>query len=132
MAEGKTVLVVDDNPDAIAFAEAVISETGDINVITAANGDEGIEKARSESPDLIVLDVMMPGKSGFDVFAELREEEGTQEIPIIMLTGVSEETGMKFSADDMGEFIGKKPEAFLDKPVDPAQLEETVKSTLGI
>jgi len=132
MADGKTVLVVDDNPDAIEFANAVISEIGDINVITAENGDAGIEKAKAESPDLIVLDVMMPGKSGFDVFAELREDEGTKDIPIIMLTGVSEETGMKFSADDMGEFIGKRPEAFLDKPVDPAQLEETVKKTLGI
>lgn len=132
MADRKTILIVDDEADARAFVETVISEMGDFNICSASCGNNALEKAQTEKPDLIILDVMMPDKSGFQVFSELRRNEATASIAVIMLTGVSEETGMKFSGDDMGEFLGDPPAAFLDKPVDPAKLTETIKSVLGL
>ena len=132
MSERKTILIVDDEADARAFVEAVVSEMGDFNIRLASCGNSGLEKAKTEKPDLMILDVMMPDKSGFHVFSELRQNEATASIPVIMLTGVSEETGMKFSGSDMGEFLGEPPAAFLDKPVDPVKLTETIKSVLGL
>ena len=70
----------------------------------------------------------MPGESGFSVFAELRENQATAAIPVIMVTGSAEKTGIKFSSKEMGEFIGKEPEAYLEKPVDPEILKSTVAS----
>jgi len=132
MAAGKTVLVVDDDPDAVEFVKTVLSQIKGINVVTAFDADKALKIAGSQPLDLVVLDVMMPGKSGFDAFAELRQDEKTQQIPVIMLTAVSEVTGMKFGAADMGEFIGKEPEAFLDKPVDPVKLEKTARKALKL
>jgi len=130
MAGGKKILVVDDNPDAIEFVKAVISGIGDYSVITATDGNQGLAKAQAESPDLIILDVMMPVKDGFMVFADFRKNPETMNIPVIMLTGVSEETGSKFGKKDMGKFIGQEPEEFIDKPVDPIKLQEIVKKIL--
>jgi CheY-like chemotaxis protein len=123
----KTILVVDDQQDAIDFVKAVIDDTGDFRVVTASDGEAGLAKAKAEVPDLIVLDVMMPRKNGFTVFAELREQPKTKAVPVIMLTGVSKETGIRFSREDMGEFIGNEPIAFLDKPVDPKKLADTIR-----
>ena len=77
---------------------------------------------------VILLDVQMPGESGFNTFASLRENEATAEIPVVMVTGVAEKTGIKFSGKEMGEFIGKEPNGYLEKPIDPEGLKSTVAS----
>ncbi len=128
----KVVLIVDDDPDWIEFTKIVLLKIGDLSVISAHNGEIGLEKAAAEVPDLIILDVMMPKKDGFNVFYELRANPKTKEIPVIMLTGVSEKSGIKFSEKDMKEFIGEKPLEFIDKPVDPQKLEEAAKKALKI
>ena len=97
----KVVLIVDDDPDWIEFTKIVLLKIGDLSVISAHNGEIGLEKAAAEVPDLIILDVMMPKKDGFNVFYELRANPKTKEIPVIMLTGVSEKSGIKFSEKDM-------------------------------
>jgi len=132
MAKEKAILIVDDEPDSVEFVKAVISEIGDFSVISAFDGESGLEKAKTELPDLIILDVMMPKKDGFYVFYALRQNSETKDIPVIMLTGVSEKTGIRFSGKDMGEFLGKEPEDFIDKPVDPTRLQETIKKALEI
>ena len=132
MGKQKSILIVDDEPDAIEFVKAVISETGDFSVMSANDGESGLAKARTEVPDLIILDVMMPKKDGFSVFYDLRRTSETENIPVIMLTGVSEQTGIKFSGEDMEEFLGKKPEDFIDKPVDPEKLQKAIKKALEI
>jgi CheY-like chemotaxis protein len=132
MSDIKTVLIADDEADARAFAEAVISEVGDFNIIEATDGEEAVAVASTKKPDLIVLDVMMPRKSGFTAFNELRSQPATAEIPIIMLTGVSADSGIKFSKDTMGEYFGKAPEDFIDKPIDPVRLQAAVRSALGL
>ena len=130
--EQKTILIVDDQEDARMFAETVVSEVGDFNIVTASNGEMGVEKAKEVIPDLIIMDVMMPVKDGFHAFYDMRQDERLADTAIIMLTGVSKQTGMKFSEKDMEEYLGEKPFAFLDKPVDPEKLEETVKKALGL
>jgi CheY-like chemotaxis protein len=132
MDKRKTILIVDDEPDSVEFVKAIISELGDFSLISASDGKSGLEKAKAELPDLIILDVMMPEKDGFSVFYDLRRSSETENIPVIMLTGVSEKTGIKFSEKEMGEFLGKEPEAFIDKPVDPEKLQEAVKRILGL
>lgn len=123
----RTALVVDDEAVARDFVRAIL-ESADWKVIEAPDGDTALKLAKEQKPQLVLLDVQMPGESGFSVFASLREEPATATIPVIMVTGVAEKTGIKFSGKEMGEFIGKEPEAYLEKPVDPETLKSTVAS----
>ena len=82
---GKTILVVDDNSDAVEVVRAAL-ETNGFVVITASSGLEALSKATENLPDLVILDVMMPGMNGFEVLERLRSSTETAEIPVIFLT----------------------------------------------
>jgi putative two-component system response regulator len=71
---------------------------------------------------------MMPGLDGFTVFNELRKIEGTKNIPIIMLTGVADKAGIKFFQEDMKNYFGESPVDYIEKPLDPARLQNVVDS----
>lgn len=129
MAEGK-ILIVDDDPDAIEFVKAVLEEAG-YEVAAAGDGEAGLAAARDGKPDLILLDVQMPGKDGFEVFTDVRQDPELRAIPVVMLTGVAEKTGLSFSAEDMGEFLGEEPNAYVEKPVDPETLTQVVREVLA-
>lgn len=132
MPDEKKVLIVDDEPDAIAIAETMLSEVKGITTLSETSGEGGLAKAKETKPDLVILDIQMPGKSGFEVFAELQKDESTKGIPVIMLTGVQEKTGIGFSAKEMKNFLGKEPDAYIEKPVDAEKLQKTVSSLLGL
>jgi len=132
MSDAKTILIVDDEPDARVFTQAMLSELDDVTTLTANDGDSGLAKAREVVQDLIILDVQMPGKSGFDVFSELKKDETTKAIPVIMLTGVEEKTGIGFNAKDMEDFLGGAPAAYLEKPIDPQALQQAASTALGL
>lgn len=132
MADNKLVLVVDDEVDAVDFVKSMLSDVEGVETASASDGDSALAKVDEINPDLIILDVQMPGKNGFEVFAELKKNDSTKNIPVIMLTGVEDKTGVQFSSEDMGDYLGSKPEAFIDKPVSPEKLQETVKSVLGL
>lgn len=127
--ERKQVLLADDETDMHEFVRAALED--EVDLICVSDGEEALRMVREEKPDLVILDVQMPKKDGFVVFAEMRKDESTRSIPVIMLTGVGERTGLQFDASDMDEFLGAKPEAFIDKPVDPDILLETVKKILA-
>ena len=131
MSDQATILICDDEPDARAFVEAVLSQTGDYNILTASDGVMGLEKAKEVVPDLIVLDVQMPRKDGFRVFSDLKADDTTEAIKVIMLTGIAEKTGIRFSSSDMGEFYGKEPDAYVEKPIDPDTLSKAVLKVLA-
>jgi len=120
--QGK-ILVVEDEPDQLEAIRATLKEAG-FYVGTATDGVEALEKARSVSPDLIILDVMMPKLDGYGVCATLREDAATASIPILMLTGlcsyISKLTGFESGATD-----------YILKPFDPEQLVSKVKTMLG-
>jgi CheY-like chemotaxis protein len=129
MAERK-ILIVDDEASCVEFVKAILEDDG-TRVVSAADGDAVLKAAATERPDLILLDVQMPKKDGFAVFMELKEDEATKDIPIIMLTGVAEKTGLRFSKKEMGDYIGEEPQAYVEKPVDPEALKAAVAEVLG-
>lgn len=121
------ILLVDDDYD---FAEATkqILMANRYDVIVARDGEEGIAKATHENPDLILLDVVMPGKDGFTVCYDLRKIDKTRPVPIIMLTAV----GQQFSKPDYGVDIAidHLADDFIDKPVDTKTLLKKIEKHL--
>jgi len=119
-------LVVDDESDAREFVRAILEPDG-WEVIEAEDGVIGVQKAKDTRPDLAILDVEMPNMNGFQVFTELIKLPETADTKIIMLTGVADKLGMRFSADDMGNFLGREPDAYVEKPIDPDQFKRVVR-----
>ena len=109
-----TVLIVDDSRTAIAVLTKILEPTG-YSIISALNGEEGIEMAKVHQPDMILMDVIMPGLNGFQATRILRKDEQTKEIPIIIISG-NEQATEKF----WGLRVGAN--GFLPKPVDRAEL----------
>ena len=122
----RKALVVDDESDAREFVRAILEPDG-WEVIEAEDGAAGIEKAKETQPDLAILDVEMPNVNGFHVFTELIKLPETADTKIVMLTGVADKLGMRFSADDMGNFLGRQPDAYVEKPIDPDQFKRVVQ-----
>jgi len=118
----KRVLVIEDDPSALRLVQYAL-EKGGYQVLTATNGLAGLRKARSEEPDLIVLDVMLPGIDGFEICHRLRSEPETAQLPILMLSAKAQEidraTGLKVGADD-----------YITKPADTAEIVNRVRSLL--
>ena len=113
-ATGERVLVVDDEPDIVALVAYHLAKTG-YRVSTAATGAEALQAARDERPVLVVLDLMLPDMSGFDVLEHLRATPPTQDVAVLMLTARKEEAdrirGLSLGADD-----------YLTKPFSPQEL----------
>lgn len=123
------VLIADDEQECIDFVREALADTP-YEIISAMDGQEALNVAREQKPQLIILDVQMPKKDGFAVFAELRRDKELKSVPVIMLTAVTERTGIKVGARDMGEFLDSQPEAFIDKPIEPIVLKQTVNRLL--
>jgi len=116
------ILVVDDEPDITALVAYHLAKAGH-RVSTAANGPDALKAAREERPDVVILDLMLPGVSGYDVLAELRRRDETREVGVILLTSRREETdrirGLSLGADD-----------YLTKPFSPQELSLRVTALL--
>ena len=128
----KKVLIVDDDPDVRLFNTTVVEESG-YTPIEAANGEEGLKLLKQESPDLVVLDVLMPKQSGIRLYRELKTNKSLQRIPVIMLSGVAKRTFLR-SQKALTEFGDKpvpEPESYLEKPVEPEELAQEIKKYLG-
>ncbi len=121
--KGKKILVVDDEPDFVTFLQTLL-EDNDFEVITATSGAAGLEKARSEKPDLITLDVTMPGKSGVQVYRDIRSDPDISHIPICIVTGVVEFRQLMYQK------TVQAPEGFLRKPIDNDVFLATVNRVL--
>ena len=124
----KKVLIIDDDPDFVTTTTIAV-ESGGYDVVSAPDGRSGLEAVAEEAPDLIVLDVMMPGMDGWEVCETLKEDEDTCGIPIIMLTSVAShikdtqytrEGGQATQADD-----------YIPKPAEPAAILKAVRKLLG-
>jgi len=126
----RKALVVDDESDARAFVCTILAKDG-WEVAEADNGTTGLEKAKVLRPELIVLDVQMPEKDGFLMFTDLIKDPDTRDCKVIMLTGVADKVGIRFSGEEMGEFMGKEPDAYVEKPVDPEAFKRVVRRVMG-
>lgn len=122
MAKKKRILLVDDEAD---FVEVVRVRLEDNNyeVIVAYDGEEGMERAERESPDLIILDIMLPKISGFDVCRKLKIEENFKNIPIIMLSA-------KFQPNDIRFGMAMGADAYVTKPLEPKVLVDKIRELL--
>ncbi len=116
------ILVVDDEPDITALVAYHLAKAG-YRVSTADSGPDALKAAREERPDVVVLDLMLPGVSGYDVLAELRKRDETRDVGVILLTARREEPdrikGLSLGADD-----------YLTKPFSPAELTLRIQALL--
>ena len=120
---GKKVLVIEDEPNIIEAISFILSRDG-WNVKTHSNGHDAVDVARARSPDLIVLDVMLPGKSGFDILHEIRGDESLGQIPVLMLTA----RGQKKDRE-MAERAGAS--RYMTKPFSNADFLDAVRELVG-
>jgi CheY-like chemotaxis protein len=122
MAQPKTILVVDDDPEIVSMLSTRLESRG-YRVLTANDGKEALTEARRRKPDLMILDVMMPGKNGWEVARALKQDPTTEPIKVIMLTAIGEQvndlTSPLYGAD-----------AHFDKPFDFTALESTIAKLL--
>jgi two-component system alkaline phosphatase synthesis response regulator PhoP len=123
----KKILLVDDDYDFTVSVKTVLEASG-FQVVTASAGEEGLEKVGAERPDLIVLDVMMPGMNGWEVCETLKDSEDTRKIPVIMLTAVASHV----KDTSFSHASGRQTEAedYIPKPVEPERLLRSVRSLL--
>jgi len=122
----KKILVVEDEPDVMTYLVTFFEDNG-FNVITATDGKVGFEKAKTENPDLISLDITMPEESGVRMYRNLHENSSTKDIPVVIVTGVSGE---------FKSFIESRkqidpPAGYFEKPIDRDAVLAKVKEILG-
>lgn len=119
----RTILMVEDENDVIDLLTLNLRKAGGYNIITAADGATGLQKARTEKPAFIILDLMLPKMSGLEVCKILKSEPGTRHIPIMMLTAKAEEidriVGLEFGADD-----------YVTKPFSPREVVLRIQAIL--
>ena len=128
----KRVLVVDDDPDVRLFSVSVLEEEG-YTPLEAANGEEGMKIIKKESPDLLILDILMPRESGIRLYRRLKTDRSLKHIPVIVLSGIAEKSFLR-SQKALTEFGGEtvpEPEAYLEKPVKADELADTIKKVIG-
>ena len=130
MTDAAKILIADDEQECIDFVREALADTPH-EVLAAMDGEEALKVAREQNPQVIILDVQMPKLNGFEVFSKLRADEKLSGVPVIMLTGIAERTGFKFDQKDMGEYMGTQPEAYVDKPIEPIVLRQTVNKLLA-
>jgi CheY-like chemotaxis protein len=113
----RKVLIVDDEPEQVGFAATLLEENGYIPV-GASNGIEGMKMAKTERPDLILLDILMPERGGIGMYRDLKRDEETRNIPVVIVTGVAK-------GEDSDELMmGQNqnlptPDGHIEKPMDP-------------
>ncbi|WP_027873259.1 response regulator [Spongiibacter marinus] len=117
------VLIVDDSPTEIVKIRQILSKNG-YDVITAESGERGIELVRAESPDVVLMDIVMPGLNGFQATRQLSRDPDTSSVPVIIVTTKDQETDRLW-----GQRQGAK--GYLTKPVDGKLLIKTIESVLN-
>jgi CheY-like chemotaxis protein len=122
---GRCVLVVDDDEEIRTFLATLLGDEG-AAVLQAADSDEALETAARARPDLITLDLSMPGRDGIETFCELRENPATGDTPVCIITGYPEYRKLIYDRPVT------PPEGFINKPCDPDHVVETIRRILTL
>ena len=123
MTKSASILVVDDDPEIVTMLSMRLTKRG-YKVSTADDGNKAIEAAKREKPDVVLLDVMMPGKSGWEVARALKQDPKTQDIKIVMVSAIGEKTN-EITAPIYGA------DAHVDKPFEFEKLEKVIAQLLA-
>ena len=128
----KKILVLDDEANVVTYLETLLQDNG-YDTVSAADGSEGMEKMRSEKPDLVTLDISMPEKSGVRFYREIKEVPELATVPVVVVTAV---TGYGGKAEDFQKFISTRkhippPDGLVPKPIDRDELLKGVTSLLS-
>ena len=148
MSDSKEILIVDDSGDNVIFLAQILEDHA-YRFRVANDGAEAIAALRERRPDLVLLDLMMPRKSGVHVYTHMKSEPDLAKIPIIVVTGVTEATGVDIKTgeqadkqtygDDVARGVGgilhdavkgTAPDALVEKPIDPRSLMEKIDELL--
>ena len=129
----KRALVVDDELDVREYLKEVLDGEG-FEVLQAGDGVEALALVLSQEalPTLIISDVQMPKKDGITLLKELKANPQLASIPVILLTGIRERTGISFTAEEIADTIGAEPAAYLEKPISAQELVKTIRTVLGV
>ncbi len=117
------ILVVDDEEGLVLLMQTNLEFEG-YNVVTAFDGEEAISQVKAENPDLILLDIRMPRKNGWDVCKELKGDPSTRHIPIIFLSAYAQR-------EDVAKGLALGAEKYMTKPADPREVANTVAAILA-
>jgi CheY-like chemotaxis protein len=123
--QGRKILVTDDEPDFVTFVATILEDNG-ATVLKAYDGEEALELARKEKPDLITLDLSMPGKSGVEIFDYMREDPDLKSIPICIITGKPELRKLIYERPD------SPPDGYLDKPITEENLILNIRKIIEV
>ena len=123
MSKTASILVVDDDPEIVTMLSTRLGKRG-YKVSTAEDGNRAIELAKRERPDIVLLDIMMPGKSGWEVARALKQDPVTQHVKIVMVSAIGEKTN-EITAPIYGA------DAHVDKPFEFEKLERVIGQLLG-
>lgn len=122
---GKYILVVDDDPDLVETVAMMLESKG-CEIGRAYDGVEGLESIRQRTPDLIVLDVMMPRKDGYQLCAELKADKSTRSIPVVLLTAVGE--AVPTTSYTHADGMATEADEYIAKPIDMESMWKIVSS----
>jgi CheY-like chemotaxis protein len=128
---GKKILTVDDDPRIRLFVVTVL-EQHQYLPLEASNGEEGLEQIRKEHPDLVILDILLPKRSGVRLYRELKTDAELKNIPVVILSGMRQKAFSE-AQEVLDAFNGSKvpkPEAYLEKPVEPEELAGVIENIL--
>jgi CheY-like chemotaxis protein len=125
----KKILIVDDEPEQIEFAAMIMQENGYIP-ISAADGKEGMKKVHTEKPDLILLDILMPEKGGLGMYRDLKQNEKTRNIPVVIVTGVARGGDFQERMIRQDENL-PLPDGYVEKPMNPDAVSKLVNDLLS-
>jgi len=124
----KHVLVIDDEPDISSYIASIL-EGSQYSVQTANSAMEGETIIRNRRPDLILLDLMMPGRTGIQFFVRLKGNEETKDIPLIMVTGIKDKLNIDWQ-EIVSKLKARVPDGFVEKPIEPVHLMNVVEEVL--
>jgi CheY-like chemotaxis protein len=128
----KKILIIDDERSVVAYLETLLQDNG-YETLSAENGRTGFEKAKSERPDLVCLDITMPEESGIRFYRNLKDDPELSATPVVIVTAVTGEGG---DPEPFKKFISTRkqvpaPEAFFSKPIDRREFLDTVAKVLN-
>jgi len=127
------VLIVDDQPDNLFMYSRYLDNQGDFRVITAMTGAEALVKAKRLRPDVILLDLAMPGMTGYDVVRALSADDDTRGIPVVLLSAYASQAEAAAALGGTGfvSFVGEQAHGYVSKPCLPEALLAHVKKVVG-